>query len=454
MQNTLNPTTVRAFLALSTLILTGGALAAPQFLPARPGDLLAARLAVPETMLKSAGAPDLERAPVAMSWALDGAQTLTTAPRSFVAQSREYYAEVSADELAAGVVIHTTSPRALVRLQPLAGAAPRESLAIHPRSLVISGANGRAYAAGSGMEMLVTADKLAKADVPFAEGTSAFRVHPELGAGALRLRAPDLHGGARYLINVVEPDSKLTLTMRTDAPSYLHGQQLSVLPELVEQADRDGGRVAARHALGKLDGYVTSPAGRSFPVSFKMGKDGRLRATLALDADEAPSPGLWEVHAHGQAQVRGQTVERSLRLAFGVAMPVARLDGTAAMANEPGSMGVRLGVEVGAAGRYEVRALLYGMAGGAMKPLGVAHSAEWLEPGKQQLVMRYGADLLAGASGPFELRDLNLLDQGRMGVLQRQQRALTIDERDVDRGGAQAAVAKPPQRVKLPPASG
>lgn len=74
-----------------------------------------------------------------------------------------------------------------------------------------------------------------------------------------------------------------------------------------------------------------------------------------------------------------------------------------------------------------------------------------LEPGSQSLVLRYDAGLLAGASGPFELRDLNLLDQGRMGVLQRQQRALTIEERDMALTGAHAATPKPEERVKLPP---
>ncbi len=199
---------------------------------------------------------------------------------------------------------------------------------------------------------------------------------------------------------------------------------------------------------------VVSPAGRSFPVSFKVERDGRLRARLPLDADEAPSQGLWEVQASGEAQVRGQTVKRSLRVAFAVALPVARLDGSAAIVNAPGSVGVRLGVEVGAAGRYETRALLYGMVGGVLKPLAVGHSAQWLEPGSQSLVLRYDAALLAGATGPYELRDLNLLDQGRMGVLQRQQRAVSIDERDVVRTGAHAATAKPAERVKLPPVNG
>jgi len=194
-----------------------------------------------------------------------------------------------------------------------------------------------------------------------------------------------------------------------------------------------------------------SPAGRTFPVTFRMEKDGRMRARLPLDANETPSPGLWEVHANSESIVRGQLVKRSLRVAFGVSMPVARLNNNIAIANEPGSVGVRLGVDVGAAGRYEARALLYGTVGGMMKPLAVAHSAQWLEPGTHSLVVRYGADLLAGASGPFELRDLTLIDQGRMGVLQRQQRAVTIDEGDFARTGAQAAMAKPPQKVKMPP---
>jgi hypothetical protein len=438
---------VRAFLLLSASLMTNGALAAPQFLAAKAGDLSAPQVVAPPSMQASAGAPDQSREAVALSWA--AGSDVAAAPPPFVAQSREYSTQVSADELAAGISIHTTSPRALVRIQPLAGGgdAPREKLAIHPQSLLLSTANGKAFASGAGMEMLVTADKLNKAEMPFAEGTSAFRLHQDLGSGTFTLKAADAHGGTRYLINVVEPDSKLALTMQTDAPHYLHGQQLVVLPELVEQ----GG---ARHALGKLDGYVTSPGGRTFPIAFKAGPDGRLRAKLTLDADEAPQPGLWEVHASANTRVRGQSVLRSIRLAFGVAMPVARLDGSAAVVNLPGSVGVRLGVEVGAPGRYEARGLLYGMLGGSMKPLGVAHAAQWMEPGRQSLVLQYSAALLSGATGPFEVRDLHLLDQGRMGVLQRQQRALSIDERELVRTGAHAAGAAPQERIKLAPVNG
>lgn len=450
--NTMHPLIVRAFLLVSATIISGAAGAAPRFIPTQPGDLAPQQVVAPNAAQKSAGAPGLSREAVSMSWAAQG--PISTAVQNFVGQSREYYVEVSGDELNAGVAIHTTSPRALVRVQPLGGGAQRDTGAIHPGSLVVSDPAGRVFASGSGMDMLVTADKLNKADIPFADGTSAFRLRADRGAGTFKVRAGDVQGAARYLINVVEPDSRIVLAMQTDAPNYLHGQQLTIMPELQEQEqEQDRGRMS-RHALEKLEGVVVSPAGRIFPVSFKVDKDGRVRARLQLDADETPAQGLWEVQASGDAQVRGQTVKRSLRVAFAVALPVARLDGSATVVNEPGSVGVRLGVQVGAAGRYETRGLLYGMVGGALKPLAVGHSAQWLEPGNQSLVLLYDAALLAEATGPFELRDLNLLDQGRMGVLQRQQRGVTLDERDLVRTGAHAVTAKPAERAKLPPVNG
>jgi hypothetical protein len=140
MHTTLNPHIVRAFLIASASMLAAGAEAAPRFLPAQAGDLIAPHIVAPEATHKSAGAPGLAREAVAMSWAAQG--PISTAAQTFAGQSREYYVEASADELNAGVAIHTTSPRALVRLQPLGGSGPRENLAIHPQSLILSDGGG------------------------------------------------------------------------------------------------------------------------------------------------------------------------------------------------------------------------------------------------------------------------------------------------------------------------
>jgi hypothetical protein len=445
MHTTSRPTVIRAGLLLAALSLCNVAAAGSRaLLPTLPGDLSAPAVIAPASMQKSAGAPNTSHDAVALSWASGADVAPSQVP---LAQSREYYLNVSGAELGAGVTVQTSAPRAVIRLQPLAVTGPRENAAIHPLSLVISDAKGRAYAGGDGMEMLVSSDKLAKADLPFAPGTSAFRMHPDLGSGAFKLQASGLNGADRYLINVVEPDSNLALSMQADAPNYLHGHTLTISPELLEF---DGAAVRQRHALSQFNGTVVSPAGRSFALSFKPGRDGRLHASLLLDADEAPAPGLWEVRAQGQASVNGQKVLRSVRLAFPVAMPVARLNGAFEVANTPGSVGLRFGVDVGAPGRYEVRALLYGTVNGALVPLGVAQAAQWLDAGSGHITLGFASELMDGASAPFEVRDLSLLDQGRMGVLHKQQRALVLDERDIVRRTT-AQQAKPATPEKQPP---
>ena len=89
---------------------------------------------------------------------------------------------------------------------------------------------------------------------------------------------------------------------------------------------------------------------------------------------------------------------------------------------------VRLGLETAAAGRYEVRGTLFGTgADGALVPVAVAHSAAPMASGRGELELAFPADLLTGVSAPFEVRDLQLTDQTRMGVLHRQAGALVVD---------------------------
>jgi hypothetical protein len=441
-------------LLMAAVLAAAYAHAAPrELLPAQSGDLSAAAVVAPGApnmaslknadLTVAAGAdtvappsltgamPTVSRDPVALSWATPGAAAMP-APAPYVAQSKESYRSVTADELAAGVTLNTTAPRALVRVQVLSSVGPREQAAIHPLAMTVVDPAGRSLVSGDGMEMLVSADKLAKADVPFAPGTSAFRLHPSLGAGKFKLKVDGASGSDRYLINVVEPDSPYTLTMQTGALHYLHGDEL-----MLQSALQDGSGKPAAVKFSRLDGYVISPAGRRFPVSFKADAAGRMRASLVLDADEAPVPGLWEVRAEVSGKVKDQAVERSVRLAFPVAMPVARLTRGVTLADGAG-VKLEVGVEAAAAGRYEVRAMLYGTVNGALKPLGVADSAQWLEAGEGKIALGFAPELIAGASGPFELRDLFLLDQGRLGVLHRQQRALVIGEEDVVRAGGRA----------------
>jgi len=385
-----------------------------ELLPQRAGDLTPSMLAP----AAAAKATPVSRDPVSFSWS---SRAAVAAPQPFVATSREAYFTVTGAELAQGVALPVTAPRALVRLQPVGEASIRENEAIHPSALIIVDAKGRELAAGEGMEMLVSADRLAKADIPFASGTSAFRLSAEVGSGPLRMRAQGLSAQQRYLVNVVEPDSPLALTMQTAAPAYLQGQRVTVLAQLTHQGTATPARIEAT---------LMSPAGRSYPLVFKADGAGRMAANVTPDATDA-APGLWEVQANVTATVQGRDALRSARFAVPVALPTAQLTRSADLAGAGNALTVRLGVEAASAGRYEVRGVLYGTVKGSLQPLGVGNAAQWMEPGQASIDLPFDATLLAASTGPYELRDLQLLDQGRLAVLQRQQMALTIDEAEV-----------------------
>jgi hypothetical protein len=404
------------------------------------GDLSATALvAAPEAAAATNGvaAPNAAFAParhepVAVSWASQGEVNLAAKP--FVGQSHEYYRKVTGAQLNAGIDLNTSASHALVRLQAMGPTGQREKDAIVPQSLQLKTKDGRVMANGTGMEAIVTAQQMAKADLPFASGTSAFRIHPSLGSGTFKLQASRLNDTQEYLINVVEPDSPYSLNLQAEAANYLHGQTLVLHGNLAGPAKN--------HAMQKIDAVLVSPAGREFPLSFKAGAGQSYRAQLTLDANEAPTPGLWEVRAQVDTQVNGQTVQRSVRIALPVAMPVARLNGPVQLQEANGGMGLRFGVETASAGRYEVRGMLYGTVGGKLVPVAMADSAKWLESGKGDIDLSYDAALMQGVSAPYEIRDVMLLDQGRFAVLQKQARGMVIEAADMHRAGVVIGVVQ------------
>lgn len=410
-------TTSLALFLLSFLLLTAGAFAQKRLLPTRAGDLSAARLLAP-LPAKSAAVP---RQAVSTSRALDPEIELRAA-EPFTSRSREYWVEVSGAELGHGVRLYNLEAGALVRINPFPGAGVGTKAAIDPLAVELVDAAGHVHTKGSGMERRVTAEQLEAAGLPFPAGTTAFRLAPELGADRVELRVGELADDARYVVHVLDAGSDVELTLKTLRANYLHGDTL-VVEAVLARGDE---RLQAR----RLAGFVTSPAGRAWPVEFRATRTGAYRARLKLDALETPSPGLWEVQATADGVVDGKAVLRGARTAFAAAVPAAGLTGDVELRSADGALEVRLGLRSAAAGRYEVSGVLYGTdAAGQLKPLAVSRSASWVEAGRGVLALRFDPEVLPadGFGAPYEVRDLRLADQGRMAVLHQQARALRID---------------------------
>ncbi len=386
-------------------------------LPLADGDLAAAAL---ENAPDGAAGPAVSHDPVAYSWPLDRAAAIAERPAPATATSREYWLRVTAAELAEGVALPTTAPAALVRLNPAGDAVAAR--VPNPEALILQAPDGAVWRDGEGMEMLADADAVKASGVPFADGTVAFRIRAALGAGRFVLRTPGLAAPAEtpYVVHVLEPSSPYVLELTADRTDALAGAVVHALA-----------RLGAGRSLppGSIEAALIAPSGRRLPATARTLWNGDARLTAGVENADGAARGLWQLEVAVATTVGDLEVRRQVRTAFSAATPTARLgDAAAVERREDGTLAVRLPVQAASEGRYEVRAVLYGTRpDGVLVPAAVGHSADWLPTGTTSLELGFTRELVEGLSAPYELRDLQLVDQSRMGVLHRQARALLID---------------------------
>ena len=382
-----------------------------QLLAADAGDLVATQL----TVAKAAPPAGVERAPVDFAWALDPAQALNReAP--FVAESREFWTQLDAAQLQKGYRFQTTAPGALVRLSPV-DAGKGAGLRLADLTLRI---DGQQIETARAVATSADAEQMKAAGVDFNEGTVVFQLAPEIAAGSVELLAKRAVGN--YLLHVYEPDSPVALKLGADRDRVLAGGSLTLTAQWQTTDD-----TLKPRSIGAL---VTSPDGYSKAVKFVRNKQGNYQATVKLPADAGTGMELWEVHTFGVVQGKAGLIARDAKTSFSVSRSTARLGGAVSthLAAADG-LSIALSLEVASPGRYELRGVVYGSdASGALKPFAVAHAARWLEPGVGSIALNIGQlAAQSGLSAPFELRDLQLNDQARLGLLETRARALRFE---------------------------
>lgn len=382
-----------------------------RLLPATPTDQVVARAVAPAP--GQLATSDLDRAPASLSWPLDPAATLDARPRPFTQQSQEYWIDASESALQQGVQLPLSAAGAVIRLSPHASNAGAR---IAAQDIVLR-APGPQLHAGVLMQALADEDALREAGMDVPAGSVAFRLDPAFLAPHVELSVPAARGA--WLVHVYEPHSKLVLELAAARDGIVAGEGL---------------RVHARFPAGidtaSIGGLMSSPDGHSQQVEFTPDASGSHSAWVVPDPVHAGARGLWEVHAFAQASQPG--VPRDARTSFSVSMPVARLDGRVervrtTVRSQP--LMLRFGVEAAAASRYQLSAVLYGHAAdGSAHPTAIAQSAAWVDAGRGSIDLAFDVPSLsvAGLGPPWELRDLRLVNQADLGLLERRERALVL----------------------------
>jgi hypothetical protein len=366
---------------------------AAHLLPPSGDDLVATRLvALP------APAQPVERKPVSFAWALDPGAAVGGVP-AFVGESREWFAQLDATDLRRGVRIDTTAPGAVVRLSPLGKAAPVAPASVELRK------DGRTVDAARAFASRADATQLQAAGFDPGAGSVVARIAPELGAGRFEVRLAQAEG--RYLLHVFEPRSATVLRAGATRAAVHAGGRVEV------EARLDGARAGAQ-----FGGQLVAPSGRTVDLRFVAAPGGAVRAVATLPPDAAVERGLWEAQVFAEGTNGDLRVQRDGRVAFAVAQPTARLDGEVRVARS--GLAFDLPVQVRSPGRYEVAATLFATGGdGVARPVAQAASAAWFEPGARTLLLAFDrTHVPLGYGAPFELRELTLKDQARMGLLE------------------------------------
>lgn len=364
------------------------------------------------TTARFAPAPQihLEHQPIQVSWALDPAAPLDATPQPISQRSREYWTDVTSGDLQRGVELPLSAPGAVIRLSPGQGSGNIEAADVH---LQLGNQNIDGNAAAS---HIADATALKAAGMDVSDASLAMQLRPELGSGHATLKAA--HARGRYVVQVYEPQSTLSLEAHTNRAEVLLGDSIQVTLSL-----QDGN---ALNHLQTAGGYLRAPNGEATLLHFQQQADGRFVAT-ATPTKEASGPGLWQVQSFTLGtDAHGQDVRRDVTSTFAVAAPDVRFTG----AVEPkkasdGGVEIALAVDAKNASRYAVSGVLYSRgADGQMHPGAYAQSAAWLAPGNGQLLLHFDAKSTRNLAPPYELRDLRLQDQPAMGLVERRALAL------------------------------
>ncbi len=344
----------------------------------------------------------------------------------YVARSREYRMTVTADELVGGVAIDVTDAGALIRVHAVSpdSRSLDQNAAIDPERLVLVTNNDQVYENGRGFDLLVTAEQMAASDSPFPQGTSAFRLRNELGAGRFWLYADGLDRDAKssYMVHVFEKGSDTQLSLQASHFEYYAGSSIRLESQL------ESGR--GSWLSQEINAVLRSPEGQIVPLNVTA-KSGQLSLSATLPTWFIAGPGLWEAELDVVGNLGALTVRRHVRTAFAVSVATAKFDGRVSVKTEKAdAIQLQMGLEIGTPARYEVRGVLYGHnSEGQLEGFALLNSAALFSPGKGWLNMPIStADLFdSGLKAPYQVRDLMLINQDAMQVVQRMANGFSFD---------------------------
>lgn len=406
------------YTSISAFLLIAGSVSAAgpaEWAPQARSDLRIASL--PETVPAAVPSRHVESQPVSYAWPLTIDRS-APAPSGPAMESRQYWVDTTGRSLENGLKLPLSAPGAIVRISALH--ADTGLLLDSDRLQVSVDGQTMAVTQGSGGIQLFSGSDLQAQGMSVPTDSLAFQLPKRGQPDNLRLQLAGAPAEQPLVVHVFEPESQWLGRLSAGRHNYLTGADLQLDVSLVNGDER--------FAAQSIQAVLVSPdAAHSWPLEV-TGDGLGLKGSAPQSLPEA-GEGLYEVHAYLEGRQGGTLVRRDLKVAINIAAATARLT-ERIETKESSGLNIELGVEVAAAGRYQLSGQVWGTAeDGSSRPLAMAQTAAVLEPGQGQLELEVPAELLlkSGLSAPFQVRELQLRDQGRMALLESRSRGLTIE---------------------------
>ncbi|KAA3640093.1 MAG: DUF4785 family protein [Proteobacteria bacterium] len=357
------------------------------------------------TSFKSISQPvNSEQQAVRFHYSLLGSDQLSDNNQGYLAESKQYWLNTNAQKLSQGLQLPVTSDLAVIRINPLNPTKSSQSL--NQQDITV-----QQFDQTLSVDVFADSEQLKATGMPVSDYTVAFNVHTQ--PGMLTLSMPTatkaLAKGDTFIIHVFEPNSEYVLQLKTSQQQYAANQVVKINSQLLSQSGVNHMTIA---------GYITQPNGEKLTdLSFQQNKNGDYQATIGQLTGQSLAHGLWEVHTIASSDINGLKVMRDVSTAFALSLPTARINQQLAVQ----SHGLKLGLDVAAAGRYEVSAVLSGInAQGEKQPIAMLMSAAQLNKGQADLTLDLPQDLIrqSGFKGPFVVDHISLKNQSLMVPVQ------------------------------------
>ncbi|SDZ91358.1 DUF4785 domain-containing protein [Microbulbifer marinus] len=326
-------------------------------------------------------------------------------------KSRVFFRRVSGAELNRGVELVIDAKKAVIQISPLdrSSNGKRVVNAEIPRGMTLSNGTERRRVDDDSIALYRKSQGLRENFPDFYGRAHVMRVPEEMGRGKFTLQANgNAKSDAEYIVYVLDKHSDIALEVQTPSKRFARSGKL-VLDA------KPSGNTAVK--LESISTTLIAPNGERYAVDGNMsGNSYNVDWPITADAPSVPGE-LWRIEVRSTLRnARNEPIERVAVLAADVFTKTAGVS-----AVDSGAQNLQLSLSVQHAGRYEARALVFGRdSAGEYKPVLLAYQAQWLDAGQREMQVPIDQVKLAasGLHGPYQVRNIQLLDQGRMSVLE------------------------------------